>query len=284
MIFLDRFSGPVLSLFRMVIGFMFLVHGTASMFGVFGGNRGTGRAVEFLAWPSWWAALIQVVCGGLVMIGLFSRAGATLASGSMAYAYFVVHQPEALLPVQNHGESAALFCWAFFLVAVLGPGPWSLDALVSRAPRGVAQSQKPVGPAPACCATWSPPAWARIRQDAPSPSRCSPLCSAAAGTRICSPQAPPLRQVHLRLRCRLPPRSLLPHHPSLRPRAVIFCKCSRPQASPPPRCSAAQPPSSSSTERQRPLKQPRPRRAHGERRRRTGRAGAQHRRPLPLPS
>lgn len=85
MIFLDRFSGPVLSLFRMVIGFMFLVHGTASMFGVFGGNRGTGRAVEFLAWPSWWAALIQVVCGGLVMIGLFSRAGATLASGSMAY-------------------------------------------------------------------------------------------------------------------------------------------------------------------------------------------------------
>lgn len=128
----DRFHGPTLSLFRIVTGLMFTTHGMATMFGIWGGNRGTGQAAEFLAWPGWWAALIQVVCGGLVLIGLLSRIAATLCSGSMAYAYFVVHQPEALVPVQNGGELAAMFCWGFLLIVVLGPGPWSLDALLRR--------------------------------------------------------------------------------------------------------------------------------------------------------
>ncbi|SEG41309.1 putative oxidoreductase [Thermomonospora echinospora] len=135
MIPLDRFSGPVLSLFRIVTGLLFGCHGTASMFGVFGGVRGTGQAVDLLAWPGWWAALIQLVCGGLVLAGLFTRVNAVLASGSMAYAYFVVHQPDALLPLQNDGEPAAIYCWAFLLIAVLGPGPWSLDALLNRRAR-----------------------------------------------------------------------------------------------------------------------------------------------------
>ncbi|GAA3141621.1 DoxX family protein [Planomonospora alba] len=129
---LDRLRGPVLALFRAVIGLLFAFHGLASMFGVFGGNRGTGQAVAFGAWPGWWAALIQLVFGALVLAGLFTRVGALLCSGSMAYAYFVVHQPEHLLPLRNGGELAALFCWSFFLIAVLGPGPWALDALLRR--------------------------------------------------------------------------------------------------------------------------------------------------------
>jgi hypothetical protein len=54
---------------------------------------------------------------------------ALICSGSMAYAYFVAHQPDGGLPLQNGGETAVLFCWMFFLIAVLGPGPCSLDAL-----------------------------------------------------------------------------------------------------------------------------------------------------------
>lgn len=88
-----------------------------------------GGPPSFGAWPSWWAALIQLVCGLLVLTGLFTRIAALLASGSMAYAYFVVHQPQDLLPLRNGGELAALFCWAFFLIAVLGPGSWALDRL-----------------------------------------------------------------------------------------------------------------------------------------------------------
>ena len=124
-----RFSGPVWSLFRIVIGLLFSLHGAGTVFGLFGGNAGSGQALEMGVWPGWWAGLIQLVCGILVMLGLFTRVAAVLASGSMAYAYFVVHQPEALAPTQNGGVTSALYAWAFLAIAVLGPGPWSLDAL-----------------------------------------------------------------------------------------------------------------------------------------------------------
>ncbi|WP_089157464.1 DoxX family protein [Micromonospora sp. NBS 11-29] len=127
-----QLNGPVLSLFRIVTGALFVCHGLASIFGIFGGNPATGGSVPVGTWPGWWAALIQLVCGVLVLVGLLTRPAALLASGSMAYAYFVVHQPKDLLPIGNGGELAALFCWSFLLVAVLGPGTWALDALLSR--------------------------------------------------------------------------------------------------------------------------------------------------------
>ncbi|RLK14084.1 putative oxidoreductase [Micromonospora sp. M71_S20] len=135
--FADRIGGPALSLFRAVVGLLFLCHGLASLLGVLGGSRGTGEAVPLGEWPGWWAALIQAVCGGLVLVGLLTRAAALLASGSMAYAYFVVHQPDALLPLRNGGELAVLFCWSFLLIAVFGPGAWAVDtALRARRPAG----------------------------------------------------------------------------------------------------------------------------------------------------
>lgn len=127
----QRFGGPVLSLFRIVIGLLFFLHGVSSIFGVFGGSLGTGRAIPFGIWPTWWAALIQLICGGLVLIGLLARPAALLASGSMAYAYFVVHLPRDILPLRNGGELAAVFCWSFLLIAVLGPGPWALDRFLN---------------------------------------------------------------------------------------------------------------------------------------------------------
>jgi putative oxidoreductase len=138
----DRFHGPVLSLFRMVAATLFVCHGLASLFNVFGGNRGMGQAVAFGTWPGWWAALIQALCGGLVLLGLFTRIGALIASGSMAFAYFVAHQPRGVLPLTNGGELSALFCWSFFLIAVLGPGTWALDTLIRRR-RGRGWSEGP---------------------------------------------------------------------------------------------------------------------------------------------
>jgi putative oxidoreductase len=125
----QRFSGPVWSLFRIAIGLLFSLHGAGTVLGLFGGNQGSGQALAMGEWPGWWAGLIQLVCGFLVMVGGFTRVAALLASGSMAYAYFVVHQPTALMPTENGGVSAALFAWSFLVIAVLGAGPWSLDAL-----------------------------------------------------------------------------------------------------------------------------------------------------------
>lgn len=121
------------TLFRVVIGFLFACHGAASLFGVLGGAQGThGGSVPVGSWPGWWAALIQLVGGALVAFGLFTRAAALICSGSMAYAYFAVHQAAALLPIENNGEPAALYTWVFLLTVVIGPGPWALDHLLFR--------------------------------------------------------------------------------------------------------------------------------------------------------
>ncbi|MGZ0148950.1 DoxX family protein [Kribbella sp. WER1] len=119
---LERFQKEVIGVFRIVVGFLFATHGAAALFGVLGVEK-----VGLLVWPSWWASLIQTVAGALVMIGFGTRYAALLCSGSMAYAYFTVHQAGALLPVQNGGEKAALFCFAFLLIAFLGNGAWSVE-------------------------------------------------------------------------------------------------------------------------------------------------------------
>lgn len=82
-------------------------------------------------WPGWYAAVIQLVGGTLVALGLGTRIAALVCSGSMAYAYFKVHQPESLFPLQNGGEASAVFCWAFLLLVFTGSGALGLDRLFS---------------------------------------------------------------------------------------------------------------------------------------------------------
>ncbi|WP_051838546.1 DoxX family protein [Streptomyces sp. NRRL WC-3742] len=123
----------VLAAFRVVVGLLFAFHGAASLFGVFGGAVGKhGGSVPVGEWPGWWAALIQLVGGVFVLAGAGTRWAALLCSGSMAYAYFTVHQEHSLLPLQNGGESSVMFCWAFFAIAFIGSGPYSVDALLTR--------------------------------------------------------------------------------------------------------------------------------------------------------
>lgn len=144
-----RFAAPLWSIFRIVVGLLFLCHGLASVFGILGGNRGTGQAIEPGTWPNWYAGVIQLCCGALVLIGLATRPAAVVASGSMAYAYFVVHQPQGLLPIENGGVTPALYAWTFLAIAVLGAGPWSVDALIARR-RGV---ERVAAPEPALAAS-----------------------------------------------------------------------------------------------------------------------------------
>ncbi|WP_086832599.1 DoxX family protein [Streptomyces sp. NRRL B-24572] len=113
-----------LGLFRIVVGLLFACHGASSLFGLLGGT-----AIPAGTWPGWYAAVIQLGAGVLVLAGLGTRSAAFLASGSMAYAYFKVHQPESLFPLQNGGESSAMFCWAFLLLVFTGPGALALDRL-----------------------------------------------------------------------------------------------------------------------------------------------------------
>lgn len=125
--FTQRSTPHALALFRIVIGLLFACHGASSLFGVLGGAMGQGGTVPTGSWPGWYAAVIQLAGGLLVMFGLGTRAAAFISSGSMAYAYFTMHQGSGLFPIQNGGEPSALYCWAFLLIFFTGPGAWALD-------------------------------------------------------------------------------------------------------------------------------------------------------------
>jgi putative oxidoreductase len=127
-----KLPAAVLGVTRVVVSFLFILHGAVGLFGAFGGVDGHGGTIDPLSWPGGWASLIHLIAGALVGVGLFTRPAALLCSGAMAYAYFTVHQPIALFPIPNGGEPAALYSWIFLLVAVLGPGAFALDALRRR--------------------------------------------------------------------------------------------------------------------------------------------------------
>jgi putative oxidoreductase len=120
-----------ISLYRIVIGFLMACHGASTLTGFPVAPIG-GHTSSPTTWPGGVAAVLQLVFGLLVMIGLGTRTSAVILSGTMAYAYFSVHQKHALLPMANGGEPAALFSWAFLLIAIVGAGPLALDVLLKQ--------------------------------------------------------------------------------------------------------------------------------------------------------
>ena len=126
----ERYAPTVYALFRIVFGLLFMMHGLQK-FGMFGGLNGQGAAAP-LASMFGAAAIIETVAGLLVMIGLFTRVAAFVAAGQMAVAYFMVHQGQGTWPIQNMGELAALYCFAFLYIAARGSGVMSADAAMGR--------------------------------------------------------------------------------------------------------------------------------------------------------
>ena len=119
-----RWAGEALSLLRIVTALLFLLHGTSKLVGFPPFPMELPRPGELL----WIGALMELVGGLLLLVGLFSRPVAFLLSGEMAVAYWMYHAPRSTFPSENMGEPAILFCFIFLLIAAAGPGPWSLDA------------------------------------------------------------------------------------------------------------------------------------------------------------
>lgn len=120
--FLSPHADRIYALFRIVAGFLFLCHGLQKLFGVLGGQQ---QPIASLAGV---AGVIEFVAGALIMVGFLTHWAAFLASGTMAVAYFLVHQPQGALPIQNQGELAALYAFVFLYIAARGSGLWSVDA------------------------------------------------------------------------------------------------------------------------------------------------------------
>lgn len=118
---LGFFGGQAYALLRIVSGFMFFCHGAQKVFGVLGGQQ-----VETFASLPGLAGLIELICGALILLGFYTSIAAFLSSGTMAVAYFMAHQPQGPLPIQNGGELAVLYCFVFLYLAARGDGKWSL--------------------------------------------------------------------------------------------------------------------------------------------------------------
>ena len=118
---LDSLTDPSYALFRMVLGFLFMWHGTQKLFNI---------PVEFpyeLSALSQTAGIIELVGGALVLLGCMTRPAAFICSGTMAVAYWMFHGLNNFFPMMNGGELAALYCFGFLSIAANGPGIWSID-------------------------------------------------------------------------------------------------------------------------------------------------------------
>ncbi len=111
------------SAMRVVLAFLYGCHGLQKLVGAFGGHQVPLMTLIGAA------AVIETVLGPLIGVGLFTSWAALIASGEMAFAYFRVHSPRGTLPIQNGGELAVAFCFAFLYIATRGGGRWSLDSI-----------------------------------------------------------------------------------------------------------------------------------------------------------
>jgi putative oxidoreductase len=121
-----RWAPMLLSVLRIMSGLLVLQHGTGKLLHF---PPGVVPATFNLNSMPGYAGIIELVCGILLVLGLFTRPAALLASGMCAVGYFYAHAPNGFFPILNRGELIALYCFVFLYIAAAGAGPWSIDAL-----------------------------------------------------------------------------------------------------------------------------------------------------------
>jgi putative oxidoreductase len=125
---LTQYAPAFLSILRIITGLIFLAHGTQKFLHFPAGDMaGSGWALDNLGAV---AGIIELVAGALILVGLFTRLAAFIASGTMAVAYWYAHAPQDFFPVNNAGDAAILYCFVFLYLVFAGPGPWSIDAML----------------------------------------------------------------------------------------------------------------------------------------------------------
>jgi putative oxidoreductase len=126
---LTAWAPRVLSILRIVTALLYMEHGLMKLVHFPAPQPGASDPLPPLLLA---AAVIEVVGGTLITLGLFTRLAAFICSGQMAFAYFMVHAPNGFYPALNMGEAAVMYCFVFLYLVFAGPGPWSLDAVVRK--------------------------------------------------------------------------------------------------------------------------------------------------------
>ena len=121
-----KYAPHLYVLLRIVAGLLFACHGAQKLFGVFGGIGGQPGASVPLFSLMGLAGCIELVGGLLIALGILTSFAAFIASGQMAFAYFMQHFPRGFWPIQNGGELAVLYCFLFLYIAANGVGMWGV--------------------------------------------------------------------------------------------------------------------------------------------------------------
>jgi len=120
----------ILSVLRIITGFLFLWHGSSKFFGFPPSAQSVGAMSAFKAFTG----VLELGGGLLILVGLFTRWTAFILSGMMAVAYWMVFgtKGDSFLPLTNGGELPVMFCFVFFYLFFAGGGSWSMDNLLSK--------------------------------------------------------------------------------------------------------------------------------------------------------
>ena len=158
--FLEESNSPwttrALSVLRIVTGMLFFEHGLQKVFDF----PPAATPVPYHPLSLFGlAGMIETFGGFLILIGLFTRPVAFLASGEMAVAYFKVHIERSFFPINNRGDNVVLFCFAMLYMAFAGGGVWGLDHWLAMHRRAGDSTSRASSPSPS-----------RPRSSSPSPA------------------------------------------------------------------------------------------------------------------
>jgi putative oxidoreductase len=123
---------------RVVIGLLFVGHGTQKLFGWFGGHglEGTGGFMASLGYRpgkmhAFLAGFGEAGGGLLLALGLCTPLAAAVLIAVMVNAMGSAHWSNGLWVTNGGIEYPLVLCAAFVTVAYIGPGRFSLDRLIS---------------------------------------------------------------------------------------------------------------------------------------------------------
>ena len=125
--FFQRWEPVFLSILRIMVGLLFLEHGTQKFFHFPPPDHPMGGGAGGLPPMMMVAGAVELIGGLLLVLGLFTRLAAFIACGEMAVAYFMVHAPGSVYPVKNHGSWRSRFALSFSIWRwrAAGTGPSS---------------------------------------------------------------------------------------------------------------------------------------------------------------